>query len=381
MRWLLSALLIALGIFAFVNAAHRVGFLLAADVPQPGQLAVIEIVLKDLQSTEFCREDRKGRKRCRWAMLLKAEDDQEWELNLTPILACSDSRYALLQPGDRLQLGLYRDRVYTLERLSAVRRVPGLEDRAVLLDEFGLAQWRWQRVWVQLGWLVLEGLLFLLACYLMARLRGDFQSHGLLQFFFIVTIAFLSTGRLGPASLPKEAELVDQSVRYLALGERLVCGESWRAITPCRPERFLLDEQGRIWPLAYRVPVHSVQRGEEVLLGLHDAKVYRITLPPPAVEVRADCGYRQNPMARRTQVIWLCDDALQPIERGRSVLGETLKEWGEPTRVNPLEFRWSERVYVEERAEHNRRLMWMYAPLLLGVTLLLLGYRGKRTRH
>lgn len=381
MRWLLSTLFIALGIFAFVNASHRVGMLLAAEVPTPGQLTVTEIVLKDLQSTKFCREDRKGRRLCRWAMLLVAADDREWELKLDPLRARDDSRYSLLQEGDRLRLGLYRDRVYTLERLSAGLRVPGLEAREVLLDDRGLEQWRWQRVWGQLGWLVLEVLLFLLACYLLASLRGDSVPRCVLQLFFMVAVTLLSQGRFGPAPLPEEGELREHSVRYLALGERLVCGASWHAITPCRPERFLLDEQGRSWPLAYQPVVHSMKRGEEVVLGLYDDKVYRISLPPPPVEARTGCAYRQNPMARRTQVLWLCDEDLRPIRRGREPVGESLRELGEPQRFAPLAFRWSERAYFEERAERNRRLVWLYLPLLLAATLLLLTYRRKPVRR
>ena len=106
---------------------------------------------------------------------------------------------------------------------------------------------------------------------------------------------------------------------------------------------------------------------------MHGDKVYRITYPMVDVGEPAKCVYRQNPMARRTQVIWICEDALEAIERGRQPLAalqeKAKQQIAELKRFPPMPYDWTEQAYLEARTWHNRLIFLVL--LVLGIMFVL----------
>lgn len=373
MRWLFFTLLIALGVLAFADLLGRTQPLVAT-FPERGQLQFVDVTLAKLVSAEVCRARRRGADECRWAMFLETEDARSWRLVLEPLLERQDHRYALLQQGDRLRLGLFQDRVYTLQRLTSAIRTPGLEANASLLSESELYDWRYRWLAIQILWLALDTLVIVVSVYLLwRRKRLNTLNQHLLAQVLVLMISASMLWSWRPQPLPEEYELVDLPVRFLAIGERLNCGAGWSRVMRCQPQRFLLDDQARVWPLAYPTSHSlSIERSAELALGIYGGKVYRISYPK--VDDPAKCGYRQNPMARRTQVIWICEDALEAIERDRqpqAALQEKAdQQITELKRLPPMPYRWTEQAYLEARAWHNR---FFFAVLLALATMLMLG--------
>lgn len=101
---------------------------------------------------------------------------------------------------------------------------------------------------------------------------------------------------------------------------------------------------------------------------MHDGRVYRISYVETAADEPQKCGYRQNPLARRNDVIWLCEDDLRIIDRGRDPLRaaqtQAAQRLVELKLLPPMPYRWTEQAYLEARAWHNS---------LLSVALLGLG--------
>src|SRR5690606_5681593 len=315
MRWLISTFLIALGIFALVNAGQRVGDLLFNPLPQPAQLQSTDTVLEQLQSVQYCKHQRRGGQICRWAIQLLTRDGASSGLHRLP----PDERYVLLQPGDRLRLGVYRNTIYPLERVAAQRPVNGLEQHAVLLDGPGFGQWRQAWTLQQLGWIALELSLFALACWTGFRLPSTSSPRVLFMMFCISSFSWLAYGRSEPAPLPVETELSDISISHAAVVERLQCPLIWFAWKRCEPRMVILDAHGKTWPLAYEeVALRPAQRGDQLLLGTYAGSVYRVRHAPPD-DAAPGCSYRQNPLSRRTQVTWSCDD-VRAVARARNPL-------------------------------------------------------------
>lgn len=356
MRWLISTFLIALGIFALVNAGQRVGDLLFNPLPQPAQLQSTDTVLEQLQSVQYCKNQRRGGQICRWAIQLLTRDGASWELHHLPL----DERYVLLQPGDRLRLGVYRNTIYTLERVAAQRPVNGLEQHAVLLDGPGFGQWRQAWTLQQLGWIALELSLFALACWTGFRLPSTSSPRVLFMMFCISSFSWLAYGRSEPAPLPVETELSDISISHAAVVERLQCPLIWFAWKRCEPRMVILDAHGKTWPLAYEeVALRPAQRGDQLLLGTYAGSVYRVRHAPPD-DAAPGCSYRQNPLSRRTQVTWSCDD-VRAVARARNPLGEAQRQLAlsnEAFRhsLPLLSFGQSERAFREASVRHDRSL-------------------------
>ena len=374
MRWLFLTLIMALGVLAFVDLLGRTQPLMVA-FPARGQLQFVDITLAGLNSAEVCRAQRRGGTACRWVMSLEADDARSWQLMLEPLLDRQDHRYALLQPGDRLRLGLFQERVYALQRLAANATTPGLEATATLLSEATLYDWRYRWLAIQMLWLVLDVLVIAVSFYLLwRRQRLITFNQQLLAHVLVLTVLASMLWSWRPQPLPEERALVDLPVRFFAIGERLDCMAGWSRVTRCQPQRFLQDDQARIWPLAYSTSHSlSIDRGAELELGMHGDKVYRITYPMVDVGEPAKCVYRQNPMARRTQVIWICEDALEAIERGRQPLAalqeKAKQQIAELKRFPPMPYDWTEQAYLEARTWHNRLIFLVL--LVLGIMFVL----------
>ncbi|MGA4640255.1 hypothetical protein ACQKC8_10840 [Stutzerimonas stutzeri] len=369
MRWLSLTLITALGILAFIDTLARTRPLLA-PFPERSQLQFVDTTLASVNSSEVCGARWRGGKACRWVILLEADDARVWELMLEPLLERQDHRYALLQPGDRLRLGQFQGRAYTLQRLAAKTRTPGLEAPATLLSEAALYDWRYRWLVVQALWLMLDALVIAAVLYVLwKRRRTHTGNQHRLAHAIVLTVLTGTLWSWRPQPLPEERVLVDSHVRFLAVGERLNCAAGWSRPTRCQPQRFLLDDQAQAWPLAYPAsqPL-SIARGAELKLGMHDGRVYRISYVETAADEPQKCGYRQNPLARRNDVIWLCEDDLRIIDRGRDPLRaaqtQAAQRLVELKLLPPMPYRWTEQAYLEARAWHNS---------LLSVALLGLG--------
>lgn len=367
MRWLSLTLITALGVLAFIDMLARTRPLLA-PFPERSQLQFVDTTLASVNSSEICHEQRRGGKACRWVMLLEADDARVWELMLEPLLERQDYRYALLQPGDRLRLGQFQGRAYTLQRLAAKTKTPGLEATATVLSEAALYDWRYRWLVIQALWLMLDALVIAAFLYVLwKRRRTHTNNQYLLAHALVLTVLAGTLWSWRPQPLPEERVLVDSNVRFFAVGERLNCVAGLSRFMRCQPQRFLLDNQAQVWLLAYPAsqPL-SIARGAELRLGMYDGKVYRISYPETAADEPQRCGYRQNPLARRNDVIWLCEDDLKIIDRGRDPLRALQAQYAQKL-LPPLPYRWTEQAYLEVGAWHNR----LFSFVLLGMGVLL----------
>ncbi len=368
MRLLFLCALIALSSLALVDMSHRVGALLFKPLPEAEQLQVSEVGLRELRSMQYCTPQRRGGEICRWGIEVRTLDDRSLRLNLAPM----DDRYALLQSGDRLRIGVYRETIYTLERLTAGHSVVGLESRAVLLDETGFSQWRQRWQVQQIGWIVGELLIVSLVFLIGQRLPQLSLGGSVILILLLSIFGHVLWGKPKPSALPEQAELVNMPVGQFLLAERLVCPQHWAFEAKCEPQQVLVDESGKLWPLAYaEVMVLPAQRGDSLLLGIYAGKIYRITHAPREPGTPTDCAYQQNPMARRAQVIWMCDDDRRLLERSRNPLSsaqQQFDELAEKTRRTKviLDFSASEWAYREARRDYERHWAMLFlAPLLI----------------
>lgn len=372
MRWLSLTLITALGVLAFIDTLARTRPLVA-PFPERSQLQFVDITLASVNSSEVCGAQWRGGKACRWVIFLEADDARVWELMLEPLLERQDHRYALLQPGDRLRLGQFQGRAYTLQRLAAKTKTPGLEATATLLSEPALYDWRYRWLVIQALWLMLDTLVIATVLYVLWKRRRTHTANQQLLFHAVVmTVVAGTLWSWRPQPLPEERVLIDTHVRFFAVGERLSCLAGWSRFSRCQPQRFLLDDQAQVWPLAYPAsqPL-TIARGAELKLGMYDGSVYRISYPETAADEPQKCGYRQNPLARRNDVIWLCEDDLRIIDRGRDPLGalqtQSAQRLAELKLFPPMPYRWTEQAYHDVRAWHNRLVS--VALLGLGVVL------------
>lgn len=326
MRRLSLTLIAALGVVTFIDMLGRTTPFLTS-FPGRGQLQFVDITLASVNSAQVCHPYR-GRKTCYWVMRLEADDSRTWRLMLEPLHERQDHRYALLQPGDRLRLGQFQGRAYTLQRLYAKTKMPGLESPATLLSEAELYDWRYRWLVIQALWLMLDSLVIAAVLYVLLKRRGTLTAtQQLLANVLVLTVLGGALWSWRPQPLPDERALVNSPVRFFAAGELLDCAAGWGRSTRCRPQRFLLDDQARVWPLAYPASwTHSIARGAKLDLGVYHGRVYRISYTKASADESQKCGYRQNPLARRTDVIWLCDDDLRAIDPNRDHLADLQAE-------------------------------------------------------
>ncbi len=270
-----------------------------------------------------------------------------------------------------MRLGQFRGRVCTLQLLAAKTKTPGLEASATLLGEAALYDWRHRWLVIQTLWLMLDALVIAAVLYVFwKRRRTHTGNQYLLAHVLVLTVLAGTLWNWRPQPLPEERVLVDSHVRFFAVGERLNCVAGWGRLTRCQPQRFLLDDKAQVWPLAYPAsqPL-SVARGAELKLGMYDGRVYRISYSETPAEEPQKCGYRQNPLARRTDVIWLCGDGLRIIDHGRDPLA-ALRTHVVQGPLPPMPYRWTEQAYLEVRAWHNR----LFSVVLLGMGVLLVHF-------
>ncbi len=384
MRWLSLTLIAALGVVTLIDMLGRATPFLTS-FPGRGQLQFVDITLASVNSAEVCRPYR-GRETCYWVMRLEADDSRTWRLMLEPLHERQDHRYALLQAGDRLRLGQFQGRAYTLQRLYAKTNMPGLESTATLLSEAELYDWRYRWLLIQALWLILDSLVIAAVLYVLWKRRRTLTAtQQLLAHVLVLTVLGGALWSWWPEPLPKERALVDSPVRFFAAGELLDCSAAWGRVTRCQPQRFLLDDQARVWPLAYPASwTLSIARGAQLDLGVYHGRVYRISYTKAPADESPKCGYRQNPLARRTDVIWLCDDDLRTIDPNRDHLADKHAEFAQQlTELKfppPMPYGWAEQAYLDLRAQHNSFVSIVL--LGLGVVLVLsLFRRGSRPKR
>lgn len=374
MRWRSLTLIAALGVLAFIDMLGRTTPFLTS-FPGRGQLQFVDITLASVNSAEVCHPYR-GTETCYWVMRLEADDSRTWRLMLEPLHERQDHRYALLQPGDRLRLGQFEGRAYTLQRLYAKTSTPGLESTAPLLSEAELYEWRYRWFVIQALWLILDSLVIAAVLYVLwKRRRTHTASQLLLAHVLVLTVLAGTLWSWRPQPLPEERALVDSPVRFFAAGELLDCAGAWGRTTRCQPQRFLLDDQARVWPLAYPASwTLSIARGAKLDLGVYHGRVYRISYTKASADESQKCGYRQNPLARRTDVIWLCEDDLRIIDPDRDNLADLQAQFAQQLAElkfpPPMPYRWAEQAYLELRAQHNRLLL----VVLLGLGVFLVQF-------
>lgn len=148
-------ILVLLGLTAALSIRDGIGRVvsLAASIPEQGQLVQEQVEVEGVDIEQFCSSLRRGRRTCSWEMVLHVEDGRTLRLFLKPLLQSEDERYALLQPGDKLRLGLFGDVAYTLARVSTKNPLPGLAPSVTLLGEAQLRKWRADIVWRGYLWL------------------------------------------------------------------------------------------------------------------------------------------------------------------------------------------------------------------------------------
>lgn len=388
MRWWIAFVLFS-SLLAGLDGLMRL-VSLGRDFPSPGQLQQRQLTLQELSPKLQCPSPprgRKGGKGCSWVISLAAQGGEVWRVFLPPLLEPGRSSYALLQAGDRLEVGLFQGKVYTLRRLAAAHPSSDLAQRLDILDEAQLQGWRGQWRWRQFGWLALDLGAIVLVGWLFRRHRQSVMAGLLLMPLLSVLCLLLLPWSWRPAPLPAQQALQTQRVQFVAAGLRLECSSVWLLESLCEPQVLLFDRSMGVWPIAYLastalVDGERIGKGEWLQLGVHNGKVYRIARDePPEVEAVNNCGYRQNPLARRSQVIWICDDQLKVIDKGRNPLHSFLQE-KDPRllprpRQDPLPYEWSLSAYQAEVRSHNE-LMLLTVLIPLGVAILISLLRAGR---
>lgn len=306
MRWLIGCCVVAF-LALSVDVLVRV-LLLREQLPEPSQLRPVTVVVQGVESGMRCSLPGK-RKTCWEELKLVAADGQWWWLARLPETLTHTSVAAFVQPGERVEVGVYSSTVYTLRRLQPAPSGLGLgETREVFSDaqlRDSYAAWASQQR-VRLGGAVLAMLLLAL---LIVRWRQQPTVASVVLPGWLAVSAWLVYPTFVDESFPQKADLRPQLVQFAALGAWVDCADF-----RCRPQTLLLDQQQHRWPLASAATLQAsrlqaLKAGTPLSLGVYEGQVYSVALVPAAVEDPAsNCGYRQNKLARTTQVTWQCGD-------------------------------------------------------------------------
>lgn len=379
MRLFFLLVLAFIAALAVLDGKGRI-FQLFDFLPDRGALVRQDIRVKDVETGNYCATLRGGYRICQWYMVILTETGPTLRLFLDPLLEKGDGRYALLQPGDQLRVGLHGDIAYTLVRTSTEQPLPGLEARVSLQDEAQLRGWRRGVVRQAGGGLLADVVVLCVAYGFVRRMRFPLRAY-LAYLLCTVLVMAISIWVERPRSLPASHQLFDQPVTVGAIGERLACRPGWLKLSRrCEPQNFLTDMQGNIWPIAYPGALMlPLKRGEYVILGVSNNMVYRIKngVPPAS---KQGCRFRDHPTSRERKVVWMCDDEAARIERGRDPIRTMISRIGEmPSRIDPLRFEWTQEAHTDAQKRHKRRLfMGLYMPLLAWLFIALTYLHGGR---
>jgi hypothetical protein len=355
---------------------------LVSFVPDKGSLVQQEISVKDVETGRYCKVLRRGERLCQWHMVIVSERGRSLRMFLDPLLEKGDGRYALIQPGDSLQVGLKGDIAYTLARTSSQQPLPGLEPSVTLQDEAQLHRWRSGVVRRESLRLLADIAVLWVAYGFVRRMRFPLRGY-LLYFLCTVLVIAISIWSQRPPPLPAAHQLIDQPVTVAALGERLHCRPGWLKPTRgCEPQSFVADMDGRIWPLAYpNALILPLKRGDSVVLGVRNELVYRIKKAVPKRNSEG-CRFRDHPLFEKRKVVWMCDDEAERIERARDPILAMISQIGKKLpRIDPQEFGWTEKAYAEAKQQHNwKMLAGAFAPLVAWLFIFLAYlHRGRDT--
>lgn len=366
MRLLFLASFAFLAALAAKDAISRAASLMAT-VPSAKELLQEQITVKSVETGQYCTVLRRGERMCDWRMVLVTDGQREIRMFLAPLLDANDGRYALLQAGDELNVGLRGDVAYTITRTASPAPLPGLPRTATLLDMVQLKAWHKSLLWRDGGRLLADILVLALAYVMIKRMR--FPSRALVLYLLCaVLVSAVSVWSLRPRPMPALRSLVDQPVTVAAFGEKLSCRSGWLSThRRCEPQSFIADTEGRIWPLAYSDTVMlPIERGQDVLLGTHEGFIYRIKPPIQSKKAQGTCSFRDHPTASQRKVVWMCDDEAERLVRQRDFVGQFVAriDRGRMKR-ELLQFDWTQAAYNEQERKHRHRMfIGAYIPLI-----------------
>jgi hypothetical protein len=305
MRWLIGCCVVAF-LALSVDALMRIKFL-TEELPGPSQLRTVQVVVHTVESGRRCSLPGK-RQTCWQELKLVAEDGQWWWLARLPETLTHTSVAAFVQPGERVEVGVYASTAYTLRRLQPAPARLGLgESREVFSDaqlRTTYAAWASQQR-VHLGLAVLAMLFLALVIW---RWRQHPTVASVILPTWIALFAWFVYPKFAGEPFPERAELHPQVVQFAALGVWVDCTDS-----QCQPQTLLLDQQQQRWPLASATTVlagslNALKPGTPLSLGIHQGKVYSVAVLPTADEPASNCGYRLNERSRTTEVTWQCGE-------------------------------------------------------------------------
>ena len=306
MRWL-SGLCVVAFLALSGDALFRV-LQLREALPEPAQLRPVQVVVQTVESGRRCSAP--GKRRSCWQELkLVAEDGQWWWLARLSSTLTDTNVAAFVQPGERVEVGVYASTVYTLRRLQRAPSSLGLgESREIFSDaqlRSSYAAWSAQHR-LHLG---LAVLVMLLLAPLIWRWRHQTTVASLvLPIWVAVSVWFIYPAFAGEP-FPERADVHPQVTQFAALGAWVDC-----AGAHCKPQAVLLDQQQKRWPLSSAATMQvgflqALKPGTPITLGMYEGRVYSVAVVPAALEdPSSNCGYRQNKLARTTQVTWQCGD-------------------------------------------------------------------------
>lgn len=314
MRWLIGCCVVAfLGLS--VDVLMRV-MLLREELPATSQLRPVEVLVKTLEASMRCEERRNNRKRktCWEDVKLTAEDGQWWWLARLPRTTSSSSVAAFIQPGERIEVGVYGSEVYTVRRLQPAPERLGQDGTREVFSDAELRKSYAAWVSQQRTHLALALLAMLVLAWMIWRWRHQPTVASVIAPTWLAMSAWLYPTVAGEP-FPERVELRPQFAQFAGLGAWVDCEGS-----SCQSQTVLLDQQGQRWPLSSAATLQAsvLQRlkpGTPLSLGLYEGKVYSVTLMAQAAEApSSDCGYRLKKGAATTQVTWQCG----PVEPDRN---------------------------------------------------------------
>lgn len=379
MRLLALLFLVVIAALAVHDGLGRMSQLVNA-VPDKGSLVQQEISVKDVETGRYCKVLRRGERLCQWHMVIVSERGRSLRMFLDPLLETGDGRYALIQAGDTLQVGLKGDIAYTLAWTSTQQQLPGLAPSVTLQGEAQLHRWRSGVVRRESIRLLADIAVLWVAYGFVRRMRFVLRAY-LLYFLCTLLVFAISIWSQRPPPLPAAHQLIDQPVTVAALGERLHCRPGWMKLSRgCKPQSFVADTDGRIWPVAYpNALILPLKRGDSVVLGVRNELVYRIREAAPKRNSEG-CRFRDHPLFETRKVVWMCDDEAERIERARDPMRAMISQIGKKRpRIDPLQFEWTEKAYADAKQQHNWKMFaGAFAPLVVWLLIFLAYMHSER---
>lgn len=382
MRWLIGLCVVAfLGLS--VDVLMRV-MLLREELPAVSQLRPVQVVVKALEASMRCEERRSNpkRKTCWEDVKLTAEDGQWWWLARLPRTTSASSVAAFIQPGERIEVGVYGSEVYTVRRLQPAPERLGQDGSREVFSDAELRKSYAAWISQQRTHLALALLAMLVLAWMIWRWRHQPTVASVIAPTWLAVSVWLYPTVVGEP-FPERADLRAQIVQFAGLGAWVDCEGS-----NCQSQAVLLDQQRQRWPLSSAATMQAgvlqtLKPGTSLSLGVHEGKVYSVTLMAQAAEEpSSDCGYRLKKGAATTQVTWQCG----PVEPDRNagfmaqLRHAQAKQAPPPERPSPELISYDSSNTLARQLRQGRRA-WMplalWAVLSMAIAGLCLGATGR----